>query len=152
MEKLRGTVAELRKGKTVSYNPKTGTSTVHAAVFRLDGQLVKIVSTEPVMIAEGHDMLVAGRRRGKLFVAYAHRNATTGVEGHEGWATRLLLTIGVVAIALWLSAQLGGNYLAVFLIVFLAAGVAMAWRSVEVVQAIVALRPPRAAPVRRAKK
>ncbi len=152
MEKLRGTVSGLRKGKSVSYNPKTGTSTMHAAVFRLGDQLVKIVSTDPVVIAEGHDMLVAGRRRGKLFVAYAHRNATTGVEGHEGWATRLLLTIAVITVALWLSAQLGGRYLPVFVAVFLAVGAAMAWRSFEVVQAIAALRPPRAAKPQRAKK
>ena len=140
MEKLQGTVTDLRRGKTVSYNPKTGTSIVHAAVFRLDGQLVKIVSTAPLHIADGQQVLVAGRRRPKLFTAYAHRNLTTGDEGHEGWATRLLVTIAVVTFALWLAGQMGGEYMAVFAIVFLAAGVAMAWRSFEVVQAILALR------------
>jgi hypothetical protein len=141
MEKLTGTVTDLRHGKTVSYNPKTGTSVVHAAVFRLDGQLVKIVSTqEPLLLAEGQQLVVAGRRRGKLFIAYAHRNLATGAEGHEGWATRLVVTILVVTAALWLAAQLGGDYMAVFAIVFVAAGCAMAWRSIDVVLAILALR------------
>ncbi|TWI62242.1 hypothetical protein IP91_04351 [Pseudoduganella lurida] len=150
MEKLTGTVTELRRGKTVSYNPKTGTSTVHAAVFRLDGRLVKIVSTDPVVIAEGHEMLVAGRQRGKVFAAQAHRNLSTRVEGHEGWATRLCVTIAVLTVALWLAAQIGGAYLPVFALVFLAAGVAMAWRSFEVMQAIAALRPARKTSGRRA--
>ncbi|QBE65020.1 hypothetical protein [Pseudoduganella lutea] len=140
MEKLRGTVTELRRGKTVSHNPKTGTSVIHAAVFRLDGQLVKIVSAAPLVIAEGQELLVVGKRRAKLFTAYAHRNLTTGQEGHEGWATRLLVTILVVTGALWLGGMMGGDYGVVFGIVFLALGVAMAWRSLEVVQALVMLR------------
>lgn len=140
METLRGTITDLRRGKSVSFNPKTGTSTVHAAVFRLDGQLVKIVSTEALHIAEGQEIVVAGRRRPKVFAAYAHRNVTTGAVGHEGWATRLLLTIGVVTAALWLASLMGGDYMAVFGLVFVAAGFAMAWRSLEVVQAIFMLR------------
>lgn len=140
MEKLQGTVAELRRGKTVSYNPKTGTSTIHAAVFRLDGQLVKIVSSTPLVIADGQQLVVAGRRRAKVFTAYAHRNLTTGDEGHEGWATRLLVTILVVTGALWLGSLMGGSYGAIVTVVFLALGFAMAWRSLEVVQALVMLR------------
>jgi hypothetical protein len=140
MEKLKGTVAELRRGKTVSYNPRTGTSVIHAAVFRLDGQLVKIVSTTPLVIAEGQQLVVVGRRRAKLFTAYAHRNLTTGDEGHEGWATRLVVTILVVTGALWLGSLMGGDYAVVFGATFLALGIAMAWRSLEVVQALVMLR------------
>jgi hypothetical protein len=140
MEKLQGIVSELRRGKTVSYNPKTGTSVFHAAVFRLDGQLVKIVSASPLVIAEGQQLLVAGRRRAKVFTAYAHRNLTTGHEGHEGWATRLLVTILVVACALWLGSLMGGDYAVIVGIVFIALGFAMAWRSLEVVQAVVMLR------------
>jgi hypothetical protein len=140
MEKLQGIVSELRRGKTVSYNPKTGTSVIHAAVFRLDGQLVKIVSASPLVIAEGQQLLVAGRRRAKVFTAYAHRNLTTGHEGHEGWATRLLVTILVVACALWLGSLMGGDYAVIVGIVFIALGFAMAWRSLEVVQAVVMLR------------
>ena len=140
MEKLKGTVTELRRGKSVSYNPKTGTSTIHAAVFRLDGQLVKIVSSTPLVIAEGQQMLVVGRRRAKVFAAYAHRNLSTGHEGHEGWATRLLVTILVVTAALWLASLMGGSYAAVAGIAFVALGFAMAWRSLEVVQALVMLR------------
>ncbi|WP_338765354.1 hypothetical protein [Massilia sp. METH4] len=140
MEKLRGTVSELRRGKTVSYNPSTGTSTIHAAVFRLDGQLVKIVSNAPLVIAEGQELVVVGRRRAKLFTAYAHRNLTTGQEGHEGWATRLVVTILVVTGALWLGSLMGGDYAVVFGATFVALGIAMAWRSLEVVQALVMLR------------
>lgn len=140
MEKLRGTVTGLRRGKTVSHNPKTGTSVVHAAVFRLDGQLVKIVSSAPLVIAEGHELLVVGRRRAKLFTAYAHRNLSTGAEGHESWATRLVVTILVVMAALWLGGWMGGAYAIVFGTTFVALGVAMAWRSLEVVQAIVMLK------------
>ncbi|HEX8604138.1 MAG TPA: hypothetical protein VF774_15940 [Pseudoduganella sp.] len=140
MEKLRGMVTELRRGKTVSHNPKTGTSVMHAAVFRLDGQLVKIVSSAPLVIAEGQELLVVGRRRAKVFAAYAHRNLSTGAEGHESWATRLVVTILVVTAALWLGGWLGGDYAVVFGITFIALGVAMAWRSLEVVQAIVMLK------------
>ena len=140
MEKLRGTVTELRRGKTVSHNPKTGTSVIHAAVFRLDGQLVKIVSNAPLVITEGQELLVVGKRRAKLFTAYAHRNLTTGHEAHEGWATRLLVTILVVTCALWLGALMGGDYGTVFGLVFVALGFAMAWRSLEVIQALVMLR------------
>lgn len=140
MEKLKGIVTELRRGKTVSYNPKTGTSTVHAAVFKLDGQLVKIVSGTPLVVAEGQEFIVVGRRRAKVFTAYAHRNVSTGAEGHESWATRLCVTIFVVTAALWLGALVGGSYAGVFGATFVALGVAMAWRSLEVVQAIVMLR------------
>jgi hypothetical protein len=140
MEKLKGTVTDLRRGKTVSYNPKTGTSTIHAAVFRLDGQLVKIVSNTPLVIAEGQQLVVVGRRRAKLFTAYAHQNLTTGHEGHEGWATRLVVTILVVTGALWLGSLMGGDYAVVFGATFIALGIAMAWRSLEVVQALVMLR------------
>jgi hypothetical protein len=101
---------------------------------------VKIVSSTPLVIADGQELLVVGRRRAKVFMAYAHRNLSTGHEGHEGWATRLLVTILVVTAALWLGSLMGGPYAMVSGIVFVALGFAMAWRSLEVVQALVMLR------------
>ena len=76
---------------------------------------------------DGDEMLLSGTLRGdKLFIALAHRNLTRKVEGHEGWATRLLVTILVVTCALWLGALMGGDYGTVFGLVFLALGFAMA--------------------------
>ena len=145
MEQLRGVVSDLRHGKTVMYKKETGTSTLHAAVFRLGERQCKIVANHPIVIHDGDEMILSGAARGdNVFIALAHRNVTRRVEGHEGWATRLALTVVLVAAGIWLSSEiLGGGYALVLAAVLLASGILMSWRSVQVLLSIVALRPVR---------
>ncbi len=142
MEQRRGIVTDLRHGKTVMYKKETGTSTLHAAVFKLGEQPCKIVANHPIVINDGDEMLLSGTLRGdKLFIALAHRNLTRKVEGHEGWATRLCLTVLLVAAGIWFATvMLGGGYALVLTLALLAAGVLMAGRSIQVILAIMALR------------
>ena len=143
MEQLRGIVSDLRHGKTVMYKKETGTSTLHAAVFKLGEQPCKIVANHPIVINDGDEMILSGAHRNdKMFIALAHRNVTRRVEGHEGWATRLALTVVLVAAGIWLSTELlGGGYALVLCAALLASGVLMSWRSVQVILSILALRP-----------
>lgn len=143
MERIQGVVSDLRLGKTVMYKKETGTSTLHAAVFKVGERQCKIVANHPIVIEEGDEVILSGAQRSdNLFIALAHRNVTRRVEGHEGWATRLVLTVLLVAAGIWLGAVLlGGSYALVLTVALLGSGVLMGWRSVQVVLSILALRP-----------
>lgn len=111
MEKITGTVANLRNTVNVSGGENSSVTTIHIAIFQIAGRQIKAKSNEPPMINENDQVIVVGITKKGIFNALAHKNLTTSVEGNEGWILRLRLgaflpCIGVAA----LSAFAGNSY------------------------------------------
>jgi VIT1/CCC1 family predicted Fe2+/Mn2+ transporter len=95
MEKLRGIASNV--DGTVDVYPgrsKYSTRTVHVSRFQINGRTVKFESTRRQRINEGDHVAVAGTAHGRVLVALAYRNLTTGTDGHQSWF--LFLVVGVV--------------------------------------------------------
>ena len=67
--------------------------TTHVASFRLGERQVKARSMDPLKIANGDRVAVAGIERCGVFHALAHVNLTTGLRGDQGWALVSLLVL-----------------------------------------------------------
>ncbi len=110
-EILKGTATAVRYTLQVSGN-NTLVSTRHYTLFRLGRTPVMFVSATPAAIAEGDQLIVAGRRKGQLLRADAYFNETTQLRGDAGrWRdfAGTLLFLGVAVGAL-----LGGLLLSLY--------------------------------------
>ncbi|MGL6260077.1 hypothetical protein [Vibrio sp. WXL210] len=85
MKILKGVVSKLRNTVEISGGGRdSSVSTTHVMIFQLDGQPVKIKSSEVVLIDESDNVAVAGKVNDGVFHAYAYINNTTGVSGNIG--------------------------------------------------------------------
>ena len=80
METIRGTVSSIRHSTEVSGNDNT-VSTTQVAVFDLSGQPVELKLTESIVLNNGDEVIVAGKRKRGLFRGLAYRNKTRRVDG-----------------------------------------------------------------------
>jgi LPXTG-motif cell wall-anchored protein len=104
METRRGIAQKVRIGSEVSGDSQN-VSTTYVAVFELDGVVVHAASRRTPTIADGDEVVVAGRFIDGVFNAPAMRNLTRGTVDHQTWWVGLLVgavfvTVGVgIAIA-----------------------------------------------------
>lgn len=118
--------------------------TTHIALFQLGARAVKVSSSDPVVINDGDEVLVAGFARRGAFDALAYRNLSTSSEGDQGWLAVLILgsMLGVLGLGLFAQSFRGGNWwvLAVIGAILTASGSFFASRGVRVLAALSVLR------------
>lgn len=114
-------------------------TTTHISIFQINEKPIKAESTEPLMINEGDEVLVAGSISKGIFNGLAYKNLTTHAEGNEGWL--LMLFFGIVFPIVGLFCVM---FLDIFFkiigSVFLGAGIYALLRGIRVMQATNALR------------
>lgn len=95
METLRGTAEKVRNTVSVSGggDRNSTVTTTHIALFQINNRQIKVSSTEPVLIEEGDEVVIAGSVRRGLFEALAYRNVTTGITGNQAYVVNLILGI-----------------------------------------------------------
>jgi hypothetical protein len=103
MEVLKGTAAGVRYTVHVS-GDKDGVSTRHHAIFKMGATTVMFHAGSPPVISEGDHLVVAGRMKGRVLLADAYLNQTSGVRGDSGlWlsfaAMLFCLPLGVVGLS-----------------------------------------------------
>ena len=118
--------------------------TTHILLFQLGSHAVRLSSSDPVVINDGDEVLVAGFARRGAFDALAYRNVSTSSEGDQGWLAALILgtMLGVLGLGLFAQSFRGGNWwvLAVIGAILTAAGSFFASRGVRVLAALSVLR------------
>ena len=82
-------------------------STSHHAIFKIGETTVLFTSGSPPIIGDGDQVVVAGRKRGKMLVAEAYLNRTAMCRGNSGlWQNLIgaafLLGVGAFGLALTL--------------------------------------------------
>jgi hypothetical protein len=81
VETLQGTVKNLNRSTQVS-GGRSSVQTANVTVFELAGQSVSLRDREAIVINEGDEMVVAGKRgRDGIFRAAAYNNLTRKVHG-----------------------------------------------------------------------
>lgn len=94
MDILNGVVSKLKSAIEVSDGGRrSGVTFNYVAIFYLNGQPVRLKSSEAVFIDEGDNLSVAGDFRNGIFNSYAYVNNTTGVSGDIGIGLRCLVGI-----------------------------------------------------------
>jgi hypothetical protein len=130
MEIRRGAASSVRLGSELAvHSSESGTnvSTQHYATFDLNGTPVQARASRPLTLADGDDVLLAGRMKDGVFVAGACRNLTRGTIDHESWWVGLLVgtafVIVGVGIALYMLLESGSDrWIALFGVAFAAVG------------------------------
>lgn len=103
-EVVRGTATSVRYTIDVR-GGRDGVSTSHHAIFKVGETTVLFTSGSPPIIGDGDQIVVAGRRRGKVLLAEAYVNRTAMIRGNSGLWQNLLgaaftLSAGGVGLAL----------------------------------------------------
>jgi hypothetical protein len=145
MEIIEGRASRVKSTIDVSGGQEyTSVQTTHITLFQLGSRAVKVSSSDPVVINEGDEVLVAGVTRGEAFDALAYRNLSTASEGDQGWLAALILgsMLGVLGLGLLAQSFRGGNWwvLAIIGAILAAAGSYFALRGVRVLAALSVLR------------
>lgn len=96
MENLSGIVSGVRNTINVSGSGgSNGTvTTTYISIFKINGQPVKIKTSQPMAIDDGDEVLVVGKINGNTFNALACKNLTTGEEGSLNGV--LMAILGVI--------------------------------------------------------
>jgi hypothetical protein len=75
---------------------RDGVSTRHHTIFKVGDTTVMFTSGSPPIIGDGDQLVVAGRRRGKVLVAEAYINRSLMVRGNSGlWQSLIGAAIGL---------------------------------------------------------
>ncbi|HYG12100.1 MAG TPA: hypothetical protein VD835_19290 [Pyrinomonadaceae bacterium] len=103
-EVVKGTASAVRYTIDVR-GDRDGVSTKHHTIFKVGDTTVLFTSGSPPIIGEGDQLIVAGRKRGKMLVAEAYLNQTAMCRGNSGlWqnliGAALALPMGAFAIAI----------------------------------------------------
>ena len=102
MQRLRGIASKVDSAVIEYPRSKYSKRTVHISRFQIDGRQVEFESTRRQRINEGDQMIVAGTARGRILVALAYKNLTTGFKGSQGWFMWFFIAVlfGGVGIAI----------------------------------------------------
>ncbi|WP_333653447.1 hypothetical protein [Dissulfurispira sp.] len=142
METIRGVASKVRN--TIDVSGGDVTTTTHICIFQLDGRTVKVKSSEPPIINEGDNVIVAGNSSGGVFYAFAYRNLTSHTEGNEGYFLMFLFgvifPVASVMIFSTFSNPFFGILPKIIASVFLLAGLYMLFRGIRVLQAVKLLK------------
>lgn len=79
--------------------------TSHHAIFKIGDTTVVFTSGSPPIIGDGDQLVVAGRKRGKMLVAEAYVNRTAMCQGNSGlwknlFGAAFMLSVGAFGLAL----------------------------------------------------
>ena len=145
MEILEGRASRVTRSIDVgSGHGDASVHTTHITLFQLGSRAVKVSSSDPVVINDGDDVLVAGIARRDAFDALAYRNLSTSSEGDQGWLAALILgtMLGVLGLGLFAQSFRGGNWwvLAIIGAILTATSSFFASRGVRVLAALSVLR------------
>jgi hypothetical protein len=109
-EVIKGAASAVRSTIDVR-GDRDGVSTRHHTIFKVGDTTVMFTSGSPPVISDGDQLLVAGRRRGRVLVAEAYINRTLMVRGNSGLSQSLIgaaigLPLGAAGIGLALLGQI----------------------------------------------
>lgn len=94
-EVVKGAASAVRSTIDVR-GDRDGVSTRHHTIFKVGDTTVMFTSGSPPVISDGDQLLVAGRRRGKVLVAEAYINRTLMIRGNSGlWQSLIGAAIGL---------------------------------------------------------
>lgn len=94
-EVVKGAASAVRSTIDVR-GDRDGVSTRHHTIFKVGDTTVMFTSGSPPVISDGDQLLVAGRRRGKVLVAEAYVNRTLMMRGNSGlWQSLIGAAIGL---------------------------------------------------------
>jgi hypothetical protein len=94
-ELVKGAASAVRSTVEVR-GDRDGVSTRHHTIFKVGDTTVMFASVSPPAISDGDQIVVAGRRRGKMLVAEAYVNRTLMVRGDSGmWQNLIGAAIGL---------------------------------------------------------
>ncbi|PTT89186.1 hypothetical protein DBR42_08335 [Pelomonas sp. HMWF004] len=121
METLIGFVKSVRTATEVA-GDKHGTSTTHVATFLVNSTPVRLQMPEAMLIRDGDEIAVAGRRKDGVFNAAAYRNSTNGALGKGAVGMYYLLgcifsAVGLATLFMFIGA------------LFIAVGLWMIWHA-----------------------
>lgn len=95
-EVVKGTTSAVRSTVDARSN-RDGVSTRHHTLFKVGDTTVMFTSGYPPVIGDGDQLVVAGRRRGRMLVAEAYINRTLMVRGDSGrWQCLVGAAIGLL--------------------------------------------------------
>jgi hypothetical protein len=110
METTRGTAEKIRNTVSVSGGGKdANVTTSHITLFQINGKQMKVTSSEPVMIEEGDEVLLAGSERNGVFNAIAYKNITTGARGNTAYLSHLIIGVVFPAAAIFFFTTFAGK-------------------------------------------
>ena len=94
-EVVKGSASAVRSTIDVR-GDRDGVSTRHHTIFKVGDTTVMFTSGSPPVISDGDQLLVAGRRRGRVLVAEAYVNRTLMIRGNSGlWQSLIGAAIGL---------------------------------------------------------
>ncbi len=104
IEVVKGVASAVRFTIDVRGN-RDGVSTKHHTIFKVGDTTVMFTSGSPPIIGDGDQLIVAGRKRGKMLVAEAYVNRTAMIRGNSGlWqnliGAALALPMGAIGISI----------------------------------------------------
>jgi hypothetical protein len=131
-EVVKGAASAVRSTIDVR-GDRDGVSTRHHTIFKVGDTTVMFTSGSPPVISDGDQLLVAGRRRGRVLVAEAYINRTLMVRGDSGlWQNLIGAAVGLPLGAAGIGLALLGHVIPSLprwdlpvLLMVLAAGLAM---------------------------
>ena len=141
MEILRGAVSHCQQTLNVSGGRRNqSTTTTYIALFRVENRAVELQTASPINLADGDEVVVAGRNtRSNAVRAYACRNVATGeIEGTSILGSVLgLLFVPIVILLMgtFAGGMFGGKTFLMGLAVAAVAFLALLWQVVLVIQA-----------------
>lgn len=110
-EVVKGAASAVRSTIDVR-GDRDGVSTRHHTIFKVGDTTVMFTSGSPPVISDGDQLLVAGRRRGKVLVAEAYVNRTLMIRGNSGmWQSLIGAAIGLPLGAVGIGLALLGHVL-----------------------------------------
>jgi hypothetical protein len=96
-EVVKGTASAVRYTIDVR-GGRDGVSTRHHTIFKVGNTTVMFTSGSPPIIGDGDQLVVAGRRRGRMLVCEAYVNRTAMIRGNSGlWQNLVGAAIGLPA-------------------------------------------------------
>lgn len=106
MNVINGTVSNIRHSMEVN-GAEANVSTVHIAVFEVDGHPVELKLSGTIFINNGDNILVAGELERGLLRGRAYYNQTKGVKGKDERAISINWAIGIILCTLIFTSPLG---------------------------------------------
>lgn len=96
MKVLKGITSNIRNSISVE-GTNSNVSTLQVSTFKIENQVVKLSSADPIIIEDGDDVILAGKIKKQIFNAYAYKNLSSGIDGNSPYLS-LVFTGAVVLI------------------------------------------------------
>ncbi|MDF1756479.1 MAG: hypothetical protein P1U89_27080 [Verrucomicrobiales bacterium] len=93
MMKLEGTATNCQHTTRITGGGETTTRTRYITLFRIDGRPIRFISGKALSLADGDQVIVAGREKSSELNAGAIYNLTTQSESHSGIWNRVIKAV-----------------------------------------------------------